>query len=206
MSTIGILGAGNIGKHTGIAFARAGHTILISNSRGGDSLAEVVEAIGPSAKAASVTDCVAHAGLVLLAVPWRLREQALPPGDAFAGKIVIDAMNPYTADGGIEDLGSLTSSEMVAVLMPKARLVKAFNTIYFIKILSPPLGPRLALPICGDDAEAKGVVAGLIQAIGYDAVDIGRLSNGRLQEPGTALYNRDLTAQEIRGELARLTA
>lgn len=206
MGAIGILGAGSIGKHAGIAFAKAGHTIFISNSRGGDSLAQVVEAIGPRAKGASVADCVTQAEVILLAVPWRVREQALPSADAFAGKIAIDATNPYTADGGIENLGSRTSSEMVAALMPQARLVKAFNTIYFKKILAPPATPRLALPICGNDSEAKGVVASLIQAIGYDAVDTGGLSKRKLQEPGTSLYNRDLTAQQIREELARLRA
>jgi hypothetical protein len=120
---VGIIGAGMIGATAGKLFVRAGHEVALSNSRGPTSLSALVAELGPRAKAMTVADAARWADVVLLAVPWRIPE-ALPPADAVAGKIVIDAMNPYDEDGSVTDLGATTSSEVTRKRLPGARLVK----------------------------------------------------------------------------------
>src|SRR3954468_24359938 len=128
---IGIIGAGMIGATVAKLFARAGHEVAISNSRGPESLDGLVAELGEHAHAATVEDAAGFGDIVLLAIPWRTPE-GLPRAETVAGKIVIDAMNPYTEKGEPFDLGdSTTSSEEVLKRLPGARLVKAFNTIYF---------------------------------------------------------------------------
>lgn len=205
---IGILGAGNIGANAARLFAKAGHDVRIANSRGPESLRELVAGIGPRAGASTPEDAVAFGDVVLLAVPWIAKEEAIPEAGPYDGKIVIDAMNPYTEDFEIEDLGGRTSSEITATLVPGARLVKAFNTIYYRRLASEgkPHGAkgRLAIPVAGDDGEAKAVVMRLVDEIGFDAVDAGGLvEGGRRQQPGTPVYNEPLDAAEARAALAR---
>jgi len=132
---IGVLGSGNIGRNAAIHFLKAGHTVYLANSRGPESLREAVAELGAGARAATVADAVGRAEIVLIAVPWLAKEKTIDSAGGagvFAGKIVIDAMNPYTEYPATEDLGGRTSSEIVASLLsPTARVVKAFNTIYF---------------------------------------------------------------------------
>jgi 8-hydroxy-5-deazaflavin:NADPH oxidoreductase len=199
---IGIVGAGNIGKTAARLFAAAGHAVAVSNSRGPESLAEVVTELGPGVQALSVEDAARFGDVVLLAVPWRSPE-ALPPAEAVQGKVVIDAMNQYGPQG-IIDLGEGTASEETAKRLPGARLVKAFNTMNFQPLgsegrPSAPEDERLALYVAGDDAEAKAVVAKLIDEIGFTAVDTGSLrEGGKRQEPDSAIYNRPMAAAEAR--------
>ena len=208
---IGIIGAGMIGGTAARLFAHAGHEVAVSNSRGPASLAVLVEGINREVgearvRAATVAEAAAFGEVVLLAVPWRTPE-ALPPAAAVAGKIVIDAMNAYRSDGGFYDLGDSSSSEETAKRLPGARLVKAFNTIYFEHLASQgrtdvPMEERRAIFVAGDDAEAKRVVSALIEQLGFAAVDTGPLrEGGRKQEPGSAVYNRTLTAREARQAL-----
>jgi predicted dinucleotide-binding enzyme len=156
----------------------------------------------------TVADGARWADIVLLAVPWRSPE-ALPPADAVAGKIVIDAMNPYGSDGQVMDLEPSTSSEATAKRLPGARIVKAFNTIYFKHLESRgrpdlPLDDRHAIFVAGDDEAAKREVIALIEAIGFGPVDTGTLvEGGRRQQPNTPLYNQVITRRE---GLARLGA
>ena len=204
---IGIIGAGMIGATTARLFVDAGHDVAVSNSRGPASLHELVATLGPRARAMTVEDAARWGDVVLLAVPWR-KPEALPPADAVAGKIVIDAMNPYTATGGVTDLGSSSSSEETRKRLPGARLVKAFNTIYFKHLAERgrqdlPLENRHAIFVAGDDNEAKRAVIALIEDIGFGPVDTGSLAEGgRRQQPDTALYNKVLTARQGR-ELVR---
>lgn len=209
---IGILGAGHIGATAARLFARAGHEVALSNSRGPASLASLVKEINREAGAERVhataaQEAAAFGDVILLAVPWRTKEAWPAPG-AVRGKIVIDAMNPYTATGGIMDLGSSTSSEEVAQRLPGARLVKAFNTIYWEHLAGQgradlPLAKRRAIFLAGDDVEAKRVVSRLIEEIGFAPVDTGTLrEGGRSQQPGTPVYNRNLTQEEAVGILA----
>ena len=209
---IGILGAGHIGATAARLFARAGHEVAFSNSRGPASLASLVEEINREAGAERVhatvaQEAAAFGDVILLAVPWRTKEAWPAPG-AVRGKIVIDAMNPYTATGGIMDLGSSTSSEEVAQRLPGTRLVKAFNTIYWEHLAGQaradlPLAKRRAIFLAGDDVEAKRVVSRLIEEIGFAPVHTGTLrEGGRSQQPGTPVYNRNLTQEEAVGILA----
>lgn len=200
---IGIVGAGNIGGTLARLFAGAGHEVAVSNSRGPETLRDMVDAIGPRAQAATVEEAARFGEVVLLAVPWRTPE-ALPPAYLLEGKIVIDAMNPYADGGGIADLGDSSSSEETQKRLPGARLVKAFNTIWFQHLATRgrtdgPPEERHAIFLAGDDSEAKSTVARLITDIGFAPVDTGGLrQGGRRQQPGTALYNKVLTGAEAR--------
>jgi predicted dinucleotide-binding enzyme len=201
MHKIAIIGAGMIGATAARLFVNAGHEVAVSNSRGPDTLADLVHELGPTARAMTVPDAAGWGDIVLLAVPWRTPE-ALPSPAAVAGKIVIDAMNPYASDGTVTDLGSSTSSEETRKRLPGARIVKAFNTIYFKHLASRgrtdlPLDDRHAIFVAGDDDEAKRAVMTLIEEIGFGPVDTGSLAaGGRRQQPNTALYNKVVTRRE----------
>jgi predicted dinucleotide-binding enzyme len=198
---IGIIGSGNIGGTAARLFAKAGHDVAVSNSRGPESLKSLVASIGGKARAATVEEAVAFGDVVLLALPWRDRRE-LPPAARFAGKIVIDATNPYTPDGKIDDLGASSSSEEVARQLPGTRLVKAFNTIYFKHLASRgradlPIPERHPIFLAGDDAEAKAAVSRLIEEIGFAPMDTGSLAvGGRRQQPGSEIYNQPMTAAD----------
>lgn len=204
---IGILGAGNIGATAARLFIAAGHEVAVSNSRGPESLKELVSELGPRAHAMTIDDAARFGEVVLLAVPWRSPE-ALAKPELLRGKIVIDAMNPYRPDGGFYDLGGSTSSEEVLKRIPGARLVKAFNTIYYAHLASRgrkdlPHDERHTIYVAGDDAEAKNVVANLIEEIGFAAVDTGSLrEGGRRQQPDSPIYNTMYNAREARHFLA----
>jgi predicted dinucleotide-binding enzyme len=206
---IGVLGAGNIGATSARLFIAAGHEVAVSNSRGPESLRALVGELGPNAHAMTVDDAARFGEVVLLAVPWRTPE-ALPHPELLRGKIVIDAMNPYRADGGFYDLGGSTSSEEVLKRIPGARLVKAFNTIYYVHLASRgrkdlPPDERHTIYVAGDDAEAKKVVARLIEEIGFTAVDTGSLhEGGRMQQPDSPIYNKTYNGREAREALAKL--
>jgi predicted dinucleotide-binding enzyme len=204
---IGILGAGNIGATAAKLFSQAGHHVRIANSRGPETLETAAHDLGEHVRAATPEDAVAFGDVVLLAVPWSHKEDAIPDAGPYDDKIVIDAMNPYTEDYEIEDLGNRTSSEITKTLVPGARLVKAFNTIFFKRLASEgkPKGAkgRLALFLAGDDADAKAVVSKLIDEIGFDPVDTGSLHDGgRKQQPGSPIYNVPLTADDAEKMLA----
>ena len=204
---IGMIGAGMIGGTLAHLLAPLGHEVAVSNSRGPASLEGMVADIGHGAHAMTVNDAAEWADLVVLAVPWRTPD-ALPPASSVAGKIVIDAMNPYRAWGGTYDLGDSNSSEETRTRLPGARLVKAFNTIYFRHLAiegntSLPDDERRAIFVAGDDAEAKTVVAGLIRDLGFAAVDAGTLRDGVKLQPGAPVYNQQLTGAEARQQLAK---
>jgi predicted dinucleotide-binding enzyme len=206
---IGILGAGNIGAAAARLFVAAGHDLAISNSRGPDSLRELISELGPQAHAMTVRDAARFGDVVLLAVPWRTPE-ALPEPELLRNKIVIDAMNPYRPDGGFYNLSGSTSSEEVLKRLPGSRLIKAFNTIYYMHLASRgrtdlPIDERHTIYVAGDDAEAKAVVTHLIEEIGFAAVDTGSLQEGgRLQEPESPIYNKTYNAREARHFLTTL--
>ena len=206
---IGILGAGNIGALAARLFIGAGHEVAVSNSRGPESLRELVAELGPKAQALTIADASRFGEVILLAVPWRSPE-ALPHPELLRNKIVIDAMNPYHPDGGFYDLAGSTSSEIVLARVPGSRLVKAFNTIYYVHLADRgrkdlPLDDRHTIYVAGDDTEAKKVVARLIEEIGFAAVDTGSLrEGGRLQEPNSPIYDKTYNAREAREFLASL--
>lgn len=203
MHKIGIIGAGMIGATAARLFAKAGHEVAVSNSRGPESLADLVRELGPKAKALAAAEAARWGEMILLAVPWR-NPEALPPPETLSGKIVIDAMNPYALDGSVRDLGATTSSEETRKRLPGARIVKAFNTIWFKHLaergrIDLPVDERHAVFVAGDDLEAKRAVMDLIEDIGFAPVDTGSLAEGgRRQQPNSELYNQVLTAREAR--------
>jgi len=207
---IGILGAGMIGGTAARLFAKAGYDVAVSNSRDPETLAPLVADLGPHGRAGRGPDVAQWADVVLLAVPWRTPD-ALPPPEAVNGKIVIDAMNPYTEDGGITNLGTSTSSEETQKRLPGARIVKAFNTIWYRHLAERgrpdlPVEERHAIFVAGDDAPAKQVIISMIERIGFGAVDTGSLAEGgRRQQPNTPLYNKVMTVTEARAAAGQPT-
>jgi len=202
---IGIIGAGNIGATAARLFVRAGHRVAISNSRGPETLGALVVEIGENARASTVEEAADFGEVILEAIPFGRYEKL--PADRLAGKILIDASNYYPGRDGEMDLGGLGSSEVIARHVPDARVVKAFNTMYYETLRTGGRGPdedRLVLFVAGDDAEAKAVVSRLIEEIGFSPVDIGSLTEGRKQEPGSPIYNEPMTEDEAREALAAL--
>ena len=200
---IGIIGAGRIGATAARLFVEVGHEVAISNSRGPDSLRALISQLGPKVHAMTVADAARFGDLVLLAIPWHL-EEGMPPPELLRGKIVVDAMNPYRPEGGFFDLGDSTSSEIVFQRIRGARMVKAFNTIYYEHLAARgrkdlPVEERHAIYVAGDDQQAKEVVSRLIEQIGFAPVDTGSLrEGGRLQQPESLIYNQTFTAREAR--------
>ena len=206
---IGLIGAGMIGGTLAHLIAPLGHEVAVSNSRGPESLQPMLDELGPTAYAMTVEEAARWADLVILAVPWRSPE-ALPSPEAVNEKVVVDAMNPYRAWGGTYDLGDSTSSEETRKRLPGARLVKAFNTIYFRHLATEgrtdlPEDDRRAIFVASDDPAAKSTVAALIRQLGFAAVDAGTLHDGRHLEPGSPVYNQQMSAREARERLATLS-
>jgi predicted dinucleotide-binding enzyme len=205
---IGIIGAGNIGGSAAKLFTEAGHEIAIANSRGAETLKDVVAEIGGNAKAVNAEEAADFGDVVFVSVPFGKYRELSP--DAFDGKVVIDSNNYYPErDGNYVELdeGKTTSSELLANHLKGARVVKGFNTIWFEHLKTQgqkdlPLEERRAIFIAGDDREAKALVAKLIEEIGFAAVDTGGLHDGGLrQQPGTDVYNKNVTPPEARAIL-----
>jgi 8-hydroxy-5-deazaflavin:NADPH oxidoreductase len=207
MTTIGIIGSGNIGSAVARAAVAIGDDVVISNSRGPQTLGELVAELGRHASAGTVAEAAAAGDLVLVAIPLRAIG-ALEP-DAFDGKIVIDANNYYPQrDGQIAELDTeaITTSELLQRQLPGAKVVKAFNHIIAAEILSTASAKgtdgRRALIVAGDDQAAKDAVAAFIEAIGFDVVDIGPLAEGWRIQRGTPGYVARLDAGSLRDALA----
>jgi 8-hydroxy-5-deazaflavin:NADPH oxidoreductase len=194
--TIGIIGSGAIGTAFARTLSRAGIEAIISNSRGPDSLTELVRELGSSIKAGTREEA-ARADIVLIAVNWTKLPAALAGLPAWDGRIVIDANNPIEAPlFKPVDLQGRVSSEVVADLVPGARVVKAFNHLRAEVLAGDPRenGGRRVLFYSGNDSAAKAEVAELIERIGFVGIDLGSLAvGGKLaQFPGGPLPNQNL--------------
>ena len=200
---IGIIGVGNIGSTAAKLFANAGHDVAISNSRGPETLERLVSELGPGVRAATVEDAASFGEVVLVAIPFWSYEAL--PAHRLASKIVVDATNYYEGRDGRIDFGDLTSSELISEHLSRARLVKAFNTMYYETLrteVRDSNGDRLVLFLAGDDEEAKAIVSGLIDEIGFSPVNTGSLRDGgRKQQPGSPIYNVPMTAEQARETL-----
>jgi hypothetical protein len=204
---IGIIGAGRIGQAVARRLVTAGHEVMLSNAAGPESLAAVKKALGGKAHAGTVQDAAAYGEVVFLAIPVAAMFDL--PAAELDGKIVVDATNYYPQrDGQIPELddGSIGSSELLARDLPGSWVVKAMNTMSYVRLDSeakpPGAARRLAIPLAGDDLPAKEIVSGLIDDMGFDPVDAGTLADGRDQQPGTAVYDRPLEAEGVRAALA----
>lgn len=187
MKTISIIGAGAIGSALARLLTGAGFEVKLANSRGPASLAGLVAELGPRASAATVAEA-AQADVVFLSVPWsRIADAVAGLGD-WGGRIVVDANNPIEAPAFKPfDLGGRASSEVVAGLLPGARVVKAFNHLQPALLVPAEKGQRV-LFYSGEDAAAKREVAQLIERLGFFGIDLGGVEGGRLaQFPGGPL-------------------
>ena len=203
MTTLGIIGAGHIGSNVAKAAIAAGYEVVISNSRGPESLTNLIEELGPKARAATAHDAAAAADFALVAVPLG-KYQGVPVGP-LAGKTVLDANNYYPQrDGRIAalDANESTVSELLQAHLPQSFVVKAFNNIGAAQIPTDGLAAgnanRRALPIAGNDEASKQDAAAFISSLGYDAVDLGPLSESWRVERDTPSYGRRNTATELR--------
>ncbi|QJP14887.1 NAD(P)-binding domain-containing protein [Starkeya sp. ORNL1] len=190
MTTIGIIGAGNIGTAFAKALARHGIAATIANSRGPETLAELAQRLGPTITAGTREEASAK-DIVLVAVNWSKLPAALEGLD-LSGRIVIDASNPIEAPlFKPVDLGGRVSSEVFAELVPGARVVKAFNHLLAPLVAGDPAaeGGKRVLFYSSDDDAAKAEVGALIDELGFAGIDLGSLAvGGRLaQFPGGPL-------------------
>ncbi len=206
IETIATVGAGLIGSQVARLAARAGYKVVVSNSRGPETLADLVEELGPDARAATAAEAAAAGDLVVVTVPLhRYREVPVEP---LAGKIVIDTNNYYPQrDGQIDELdsGRDTSAGLLQKHLPESHVVKGFNHIRAAELTtdgSPAGTPgRRALAIAGDDEAAKATVSALFDEFGFDAVDLGSLADSWRIQPGTPGYGPRDDADQLRTHL-----
>ncbi|MFJ7750928.1 NADPH-dependent F420 reductase [Arthrobacter sp. NPDC097144] len=201
MPILGIIGSGNIGTAVARLAVAAGMNVVIANSRGPETLSDLISELGPLAAAGTVEDAAKLGDAIVLSIPLKAVTD-LPDG-LLAGKTVLDTSNYYPSrDGRITTLddSTVTTSELVQSWLPGAYYVKAFNNIlaHHIPLLARPAGSpdRSALPIASDNTEAKAEAAALIDALGYDVVDAGTVAESWRFEPDAAGYTRLYLADE----------
>ncbi|MGJ6981563.1 NADPH-dependent F420 reductase [Aestuariimicrobium soli] len=205
--TIGLIGAGHIGSQLARLAVAAGHHVVISNSRGPETLAELVAELGPRARAATPVEAAEAADIAVVTIPLKAIDTV--PVEPLAGKIVIDTNNYYPQrDGQIAELDdeSTTTAELLQRRLPSSKVVKAFNHINFGHLTThgEPAGTpgRRALVAIGDDPEAVALVGHLLDQFGFDAVELTPLSEGWRIQRDTPAYGPRFTADELRVALA----
>ena len=204
---IGIVGSGKIGGTLGILLAKAGYEILYS-SRHPDTLKDLVKIAGPKACAGTVAEAIAFGEVIVLSVPLKaLPELDAETKNALKGKIVIDTSNPYPERDGViaeearKEPGGMGA--VVARLLPGARVVRAFNSVYSedLKRTVNARGEKIGIPIASDDEEGLRTAVELVERAGLDPVVVGGLSTSKLFDVGTAVYATSAPAREIREKL-----
>ncbi|WJV56070.1 NAD(P)-binding domain-containing protein [Pectobacteriaceae bacterium CE90] len=197
---IGIIGAGFVGRAIAELAIKAGHQVMLSNSRGPQTLFSLRPMIGCEAGTAS--EATLFGDIVVIAVPLTAIGQL--PASALSGKQVIDAVNYYPErDGHIAELDkhTTTTSELLSSHLPGAKITKAFNAIPMTQLVSDGLPAsnvlRRALPLAGNDIDGKRIVTGLYEAFGFDTVDAGALSEGWRFERGMPSYCVRMTKDEL---------
>jgi 8-hydroxy-5-deazaflavin:NADPH oxidoreductase len=180
---IGVLGAGRIGGNLARWLVHAGHEVVISYSRDPVALGNRASEIG--CRAGSVAEAAAFGEVVVLSVPWSTIDDVLDQAGPLAGKIVIDTTNHFSA-GAVTELGpNRTAAQVNQARMPGARVVKAFNTLtagFQAEAAGREGADRVVMFLCGDDADAKAVVAGLIEQVGFTPFDVGGLADAAVME------------------------
>ncbi|MBI3988491.1 MAG: NADPH-dependent F420 reductase [candidate division NC10 bacterium] len=188
---IGIIGTGNMGSGLGKLWAGKGHKVLFG-SRDPQKANTLASSIGPNASGGTIADAAKFGEAVLLATPWAATRDAINAAGSLVGKILIDCTNPLAPDYMSLVVGHTTSgAEEIAKWATGAKVVKAFNAV-FAQVLhsgNPLFGSEPAtIFYCGDDAQAKGIVAGLITELDFEAIDAGPLKNARALEPLGELF------------------
>ncbi|MET3812364.1 NAD(P)-binding domain-containing protein [Arthrobacter sp. UYEF3] len=208
MTTIGIIGAGHIGSQVARKAVQVGYDVVISNSRGPETLTELVAELGPHARAATAAEAAAAGDFAVVTVP--LKSIADLPARPLAGKIVIDTNNYYwERDGRIPalDNGEATTSGLLQEQLPKSMVAKGFNHIMYSQITTDgtPAGTenRRALATASDFPEAAELVTTLYDAFGFDTVNIGPLSESWRAERDRPAYVAHQSAAELRENLAK---
>jgi 8-hydroxy-5-deazaflavin:NADPH oxidoreductase len=207
MTTIGLIGAGHIGSQVARLAVSHGYNVVLSNSRGPETLAGLVAELGPKARAATALEAAKAGDIVVVTIP--LKNIKAVPVEPLIGKIVIDTNNYYPQrDGHIAELDAekTTTAELLQAHLPKSKVVKAFNHIYAAELTThgQPAGTpnRRALVIAGDDAMAKKVVSEMLDAFGFDTVDAGPLKEGWRIQRDTPGYGPRRNAEELKRDLA----
>jgi predicted dinucleotide-binding enzyme len=207
METIGLIGAGHIGSQIARLGVANGYNVVISNSRGPETLSGLVAELGSRARAATVVEAARFGDIVVVTIP--LKDYRTVPVEPLAGKIVIDTNNYYPErDGQIPELDneSVTTSELLQKHLPTSKVVKAFNHIYAAELTThgQPAGTtnRRALAIAADDQGAKTTISDLLDQFGFDVVDAGPLKEGWRIQRDTPGYGPRRTAEELRRDLA----
>ena len=207
MRTIGIIGAGHIGSQLARLGVAHGYDVIISNSRGPETLSALVAELGPRARAATAAEAAKAGDIVVVTMPLKNYRQV--PVAPLAGKIVIDTNNYYPErDGRIPELDSesTTTSELLQAHLPTSKVVKAFNHIHAAALTTDgqPAGSknRRALVIVANDSLAKATVTHLLDQFGFDVVDAGPLKEGWRIQRDTPGYGPHRTAEELRKDLA----
>lgn len=206
---IGIIGAGDVGQTLARLWTQAGHSVVIS-SRHPEKLAGVVAKLGKRAQVGSVHQAAESGDVLFLAVNyWTVDDAIRAIGEQANGKVVIDATNPlrYAEGGGTE---RVISDDQVAGLvmaekLPQARIIKAFTTMWtgYLHQYAHREGNKIAVPLVGDHPADKTLVASLIADAGFEPVDIGTLAESRLIDPPSSIWNKVLTADEVRDHVAQ---
>jgi predicted dinucleotide-binding enzyme len=205
---IGIIGSGNIGGTVGTLWVKAGHQVLFS-SRHPEELKQLVEGLGPLARAGTVREALTFGDVIFIGVPYGAYPQiGKDYPREFTGKIVLDAGNAAQARDG--DITKETRENGIGITSAKylsgARIVRAFNTMSFRRLESNANRPgaRMAIPIAGDDKEALAVAQTLVRDAGFDPVIIGGLESAKIFAQGGPLYGQDITAQEMQERVKTL--
>lgn len=204
---IGIVGSGNIGGTLGILLGKAGYEIFFS-SRHPETLKDLVKTVGPNASAGDVAEAIAFGDVIIMSLPMKaFKELSAETKDALKGKIVIDTSNPYPErDGEIAEEAKRDpggTGSFVARLLPGARIVRAFNTVYFkdLRKTVNKEGKTIGIPIASDDLEGLEAAVELAGRAGFDPVVVGGLSRSKLFDVGTDVYATSAPASEIKKKL-----
>lgn len=209
---IGIVGSGNIGGTLGVLLAKAGCDVLFS-SRHPESLKDLAKDAGPTARVGTVAEAIAFGDVIVLSIPFKaVPELERGIKDALKGKIVIDTSNPYPErDGKIAEEAKKEPGGMGVVisrLLPGARVIRAFNTVYFVDLMKTANkdGEKIGIPIAGDDKEGVQAAVELAERAGFDPVVVGGLEASKSFDVGAAVYATSASAGTIRERLQLKTA
>jgi 8-hydroxy-5-deazaflavin:NADPH oxidoreductase len=200
---IGVIGSGKIGGTVGVLWAKAGHSVRFA-TRHPESLGPLLAEAGPNASAGSPEEAARFGEIIFCSVPygaWPSLAPAIAP--LVSGKVVLDSANPYPGRDGEFARTAIAAGEgagvPVARLLPGARLVRAFNSVYFktLETEAHRAGDRVGIPLAGDDAAALDASARLVRDAGFEPVVVGALVSAASFDPGTPVYNTGMSGTEL---------